>query len=218
MTIAAFTQMKQLRDSLTAEPLGITAELTTFPSGGAMLDVRRDGRAFVMAYAPLHGYGIDQLQPDDGFVTGYRFVFDNFEPASRQLKALATGEPSVESPTLSLVVLRSADIESAKDFYTRLGLSFCPEQHGQGPRHYSAKLGRLVLEIYPCQESNMPSPVRIGFHVARLDETLESLRANGTRIIQPAQDSPWGRRAVVEDPDGNRVELASASPTPTSST
>jgi lactoylglutathione lyase len=125
-------------------------------------------------------------------------------------------EPSAELPALSLVVLQSADIEAAKVFYSRLGMSFVQEQYGQGPRHYSAILGPLVLEIYPCQENNMPTPVRIGFHVARLDEILESLRVNGTRIIRPAQDSPWGRRAVVEDPDGNRVELASASPTPTS--
>ena len=53
MTIEALTQMKQLRDTLAAESLGITADLTAFPSGGAMLDERRDGRAFVMVHAPI---------------------------------------------------------------------------------------------------------------------------------------------------------------------
>ena len=45
MTNEAFIEMKRLRDGLAAEPIGIEAELTTFPSGGAMLDVRRAGRA-----------------------------------------------------------------------------------------------------------------------------------------------------------------------------
>ena len=114
-------------------------------------------------------------------------------------------------PTLSLVVLESGDIEAAKDFYSLLGLSFVEERHGTGPRHYSATLGTLILEIYPRQERNAIAPVRIGFHVASIDKTLDLLRARGAPIIREAKNSPWGRRAVVEDPDGNRVELTSSS-------
>ena len=117
-------------------------------------------------------------------------------------------------PMLSLVVLQSGDLEAAKEFYTLLGLSFVEEQHGTGPRHYSATLGPLVLEIYPCQASKPMTPVRIGFRVASLDKTLELLRRRGARIVREAKDSPWGRRAVVEDTDGNRVELVSTTSLP----
>lgn len=210
MTVAAFTEMKRLQESLTAESPGIQTELTTFPSGGAMLDVSRGTRAFVMAYSPQHGFGVDELLPDDGFVTGYRFVSKEFEPAARQLKVLATADRLPEPPpTLSLFVLQSGDVEAAKDFYSLLGLSFVEEQHGKGPRHYSATTGALVLEIYPCQGSSPLTPVRIGFRVPFLDQTLGTLRNRGARIVREASDSPWGRRAVVEDPDGNRVELTS---------
>jgi lactoylglutathione lyase len=210
MNNTAFTEMKRLREGLAAEPFGIEAELTTFPSGSAMLDVRRAGRAFVMFYTPADGFGVDELHPDDGFVTGYRFHFPDFEAAARQLRALAIAEFPTESPppTLSLVVLQSGDVEAAKDFYSLLGLSFVEEQHGKGPRHYSATLGALVLEIYPCQGSNPPAPLRIGFRVPCLDRILQTLRSRGARIVSEAKDSPWGRRGVVEDPDGNRVELA----------
>jgi lactoylglutathione lyase len=121
-------------------------------------------------------------------------------------------EPQTKSPppTLSLVVLQSRNVEAAKDFYSLLGLSFVEEKHGQGPRHYSATLGALVLEIYPCQGSNPSAPIRIGFLIPYLDRTLELLKNRGARIVREAKDSPWGRRAVVEDPDGNRVELAAA--------
>ena len=214
MTNEAFSEMKRLQEGLAAEPVGIEAALTTFPSGSAMLDVRRDGRAFVMAYTPAHGFGVDELRPDDGFVTGYRFVSKDFEPAAQHLRALAVVEPPAElsPPTLALIVLQSADVESAKDFYSLLGMSFVEEQHGQGPRHYSANLGGLVLEIYPCQGSTSISSLRIGFRVPSLDRTLDMLRRRGARIVREAKDSPWGRRAVVEDPDGNRVELAPLDP------
>jgi predicted enzyme related to lactoylglutathione lyase len=206
---AAFTEMRRLREGLEGEASGVEAALTTFPSGSAMLDVRRGGRAFVMAYTPRHGFGVDELHPDEGFVTGYRFVFADFEPAAQQLRALALADLPTKSPppTLSLVVLQSGNIEAAKEFYGLLGLSFVEEQHGKGPRHYAATLGALVLEIYPCQGSNQLSPVRIGFRIPSLDRTLEVLRGRGARIIREAKHSPWGRRAVVEDPDGNRVEL-----------
>ncbi|HWY88456.1 MAG TPA: VOC family protein [Gemmataceae bacterium] len=211
MTNTTITEMMRLREGLAAEPVGIEAELTTFPSGSAMLDVRRAGHAFVMAYTPKDGFGVDELNPDDGFVTGYRFVFKDFEPAARQLRAMAVPEIPTESPSpaLSLVVLQSGDVQASKDFYSLLGLSFVEEQHGTGPRHYSTTLGALVLEIYPCQGSSPSAPVRIGFRVPSLDQTLDVLRSRGARIVREAKDSPWGRRAIVEDPDGNRVELAS---------
>jgi lactoylglutathione lyase len=205
MTMPPVTEMKHLQEGLVAGPFGIEAELTTFPSGSAMLDVRRDGRAFVMAYTPEHGYGVDELHKDDGFTSGYRFVFKDFEAAACQLRTMATSVV----PALSLVVLQSANIEAAKAFYGLLGVSFVEEQHGKGPRHYAATLGPLVLEIYPCRADKPSAPIRIGFQVPALDQTVEALRGRGMRILQEPTESPWGRRAVVEDPDGNSVELAS---------
>jgi predicted enzyme related to lactoylglutathione lyase len=116
------------------------------------------------------------------------------------------------SPTISLIVLHTNDIEAAKEFYSLLGLSFVEEQHGKGPRHYAATLGAVVLEIYPCQGSSPPAPLRIGFRLPCLERTLETLRSRGVRFTSEAKDSPWGRRAVVEDPAGNRVELAVMAP------
>ena len=51
------------------------------------------------------------------------------------------------------------------------------------------------------------TPVRLGFQIPAVDETLDLLRKGGTRIISEPKDTRWGRRAVVEDPSGNGVEL-----------
>jgi catechol 2,3-dioxygenase-like lactoylglutathione lyase family enzyme len=109
--------------------------------------------------------------------------------------------------SMSLVVLQSADLEAAKDFYSALGLEFVEEQHGSGPRHFSTTLGSLVLEIYPRRTDRPSAPARLGFRVPSLDQTLEVLRRRRARIVREPTDSPWGRRAVVDDPDGNQIEL-----------
>lgn len=38
-------------------------------------------------------------------------------------------------PSLSLLVLRAADVERTRGFYEALGLVFTREQHGSGPVH-----------------------------------------------------------------------------------
>ncbi len=110
---------------------------------------------------------------------------------------------------LSLIVLRAVDLDHTLAFYTALDLEFTPEQHGSGPLHYSAPLGTAIIEIYPGQPGTAPDrrtagAVTLGFHVPSLDSALERLNA---KILTPPQTSPWGRRAVVADPDGRAVEL-----------
>lgn len=109
---------------------------------------------------------------------------------------------------LNLVVLRSSDMERAVTFYTLLGLQFTRHQHGKGPEHYSAELGNSVFEIYPASPEGLSTlGTRIGFSVTSLDTTLAAIRDYPQAIISPAKDSEWGRRAVVADPDGHRIEL-----------
>ncbi|MEO0934126.1 MAG: VOC family protein [Cyanobacteria bacterium J06641_2] len=36
---------------------------------------------------------------------------------------------------------------------------------------------------------------------------VEELQAIETVILSPPKDSPWGRRAVILDPDGHKIEL-----------
>jgi catechol 2,3-dioxygenase-like lactoylglutathione lyase family enzyme len=117
---------------------------------------------------------------------------------------------------LHLVVLYSRDIETSKIFYERIGLQFQSEQHGTGPQHYSATLNGTTVEIYPRPEDEPEGRVRIGFTVVSLDRIVEELRGGGTRILVEPKPSPWGRRAVVEGPDGTRVELLEASESPSS--
>jgi len=111
---------------------------------------------------------------------------------------------------LNLVVIRAADVSASVSFYETLtGEPFTAEKHGTGPEHFSAKLGAVLLEIYPLADQS-PSNVRLGFEVADLDETVSRIREAEFEIVSEPKDSPWGRRAVVADEEGNRIELLAA--------
>lgn len=112
------------------------------------------------------------------------------------------------APTLNLLVLRAPDIEEAQRFYSLLGFEFIKHAHGKGPAHYAADSGGLVFEIYPQTETEGTTRnTRIGFRVRELGATIDRLVAGGGTLVSPAKDSPWGRRAVVADPVGHKIEL-----------
>ena len=51
-------------------------------------------------------------------------------------------------PSLNLIVLKTVQVGRLRDFYTQLGFQFIEEQHGKGPKHYSANsLGRIELAV-----------------------------------------------------------------------
>ena len=107
---------------------------------------------------------------------------------------------------LNLVVIRSANIERVSQFYKLLGLNFTLHHHSKGPEHYTCELGMVGFEIYPHTDStkNIDS-THIGFQVNSLDGLFAKLKESGVIVISQPKDSPWGRQAVIDDPDGNRV-------------
>ncbi|HEY1081954.1 MAG TPA: VOC family protein [Prosthecobacter sp.] len=111
-------------------------------------------------------------------------------------------------PRINLVVIRTSDLERSSLFYNLIGINFIKHRHGQGPEHLSADLEGTVFELY-LLEPEQPSTLsaRVGFQVCSVVETVRILQEKGHPIVSSPKDSPWGRRAVVSDPDGHRVEL-----------
>lgn len=68
-------------------------------------------------------------------------------------------EATYPLPSLTLVVIRSADLARAEAFYTALGLTFTRERHGAGPEHLVCQLGGTTFEIYPRAEDADGRPV-----------------------------------------------------------
>lgn len=109
---------------------------------------------------------------------------------------------------LNLIVIRASEPERLVDFYSTLGLSFEIHKHGsKGAEHFACEMGSSVFEIYPKKHlSENTTATRLGFSVSSLDETISKLRSLGSVVSEP-KDSPWGRRVVVCDFEGHKVEL-----------
>jgi lactoylglutathione lyase len=112
---------------------------------------------------------------------------------------------------LNLVTIRSPDIDRAVRFYEALGLRFSKHAHGTGPEHYCSEDAGVAFEIYPLGAGKTPTTdTRLGFAVSSVDEATAKLSMFGAQVISAPTESAWGRRAVLADFDGHRVELISA--------
>ncbi len=112
-------------------------------------------------------------------------------------------------PTLKLLVIKTHRTDELRQFYATLGCDFVEEQHGRGPLHWAADMGKAIFEIYPLPDKTTPvdTTMRLGLEVAELDEILSSLEEQQVEIVTAAKETEWGKRAVVRDPDGRAVEL-----------
>src|SRR5262249_55832028 len=59
--------------------------------------------------------------------------------------------------TLNLLVLKTQQLDRLKEFYSALGLSFAEEKHGDVPLHLAARVGEVVLELYPLPADAGPA-------------------------------------------------------------
>lgn len=117
----------------------------------------------------------------------------------------------MNQPSLCLLVIRSPNIDRAVTFYQGLGLVFIKHAHGAGPEHYTCDAGDLVFEIYPLREGEASTTsVRLGFRVPAVDDAVAALERLGAEAVSPPANSSWGRRAVLVDFDGHRVEIMEA--------
>lgn len=104
---------------------------------------------------------------------------------------------------LTLLVLRSPDIDAARRFYESLGLLWQEERHDLGPTHYSCQLGATLFELYPAKDGST-GRVRLGLRVVDPERLAEAaIAAGGGRRHEGRQRA----EIVIRDPDGNDVEL-----------
>jgi lactoylglutathione lyase len=109
---------------------------------------------------------------------------------------------------LSLVVIRAQDIDRLASFYAALGFQFTKHRHGEGPEHLSSTIGEMVFEIYPSKNASESTVfTRLGFSVPSLTNALGQLRRLDATVLVEPSDTEFGRRAVVKDFEGHKVEL-----------
>lgn len=106
-------------------------------------------------------------------------------------------------PSLRLLVLWTHRLEHARAFYSLLGFDFKLEQHPKGAKHYAAVMKDGVFELFSGGAGQVDN-VRLGFGVSDLEMVLKNIES---KIVTGPQQTEFGYRAVVEDPDGRLIEL-----------
>lgn len=107
---------------------------------------------------------------------------------------------------LNLLVLYTPQLDLCLAFYQALGLTFQPEQHGKGPRHYAYQWGEMVLELYPS-DSPSQDKLMLGFKVEAIHTILEKIAALGIIPKNPPKQTEQGWQVTLLDPDGRKVYL-----------
>ena len=113
------------------------------------------------------------------------------------------------SVTMKNIVVFVTDLEKAKSFYVDLlGLPLAGQSE-------------MMMEFFPGAPATFGVSLAIqdearklvGRHtgitlkVDKIEELCEALSAGGARFIEPLESSPWGKMAVIADPDGNQFAL-----------
>lgn len=110
---------------------------------------------------------------------------------------------------LAAVVFTCKDIDRSVRFYKALGVEVRETRHGGSGPHFTCSLGGVHFALYPTDdvERGAQSGVQIGLMVTNLDGAVAAVKAAGANVLQAPTPKPWGITAIVEDPDGRRVEL-----------
>lgn len=110
---------------------------------------------------------------------------------------------------VSLIVIRSADMEALKSFYEHFGINWDYHRHGNSPLHYSAKIDKTLIEIYPLakDQNSIDGHLRLGFAIDDFDKAIIRLKNAGVNFVSDPTETEFGISAIVRDPEGRRVEL-----------
>lgn len=113
-------------------------------------------------------------------------------------------------PNIHLIVIKTINPGLLSGFYTSLGFQFHYHRHGNGPLHYAGIGDGVLLEIYPLPKGTTvaDNTTRLGFTVANVDDIIKVLPEDN--IITAPALTEWGYSAIIQDPDGRKIELLQA--------
>ncbi len=110
------------------------------------------------------------------------------------------------------VIWTSECVDEMLDFYRALGIPLETDTHEEegGPTHFEADVAGVHFALFPSKAQSATATTgatMVGLEVDNLDEIVRALESRGVRFKTTLQETPWGRRVVVFDPDGRAVEI-----------
>lgn len=117
-------------------------------------------------------------------------------------------KPKPGATDFSMLMVLCRDLAVSRDFYRNvMGLRVLNDQV---PNWVDFDLGdgrRLGLHPEGAGRKVTPGTLQLGFSVPNIDKFITDARLMGARILQDPFDAPFGRIAILSDPDGYAVQV-----------
>jgi lactoylglutathione lyase len=111
---------------------------------------------------------------------------------------------------LQALVLNTSQMESMLEFYRAIGLEFAAGRVDKGSPVYKGKCSGIEICLIVGQPAGIKVRRDVSFrlNVKKIDEILTKIKKiSGIQFVMDKTDMPYGKVAVVLDPEGNAVEL-----------
>lgn len=115
------------------------------------------------------------------------------------------------SISLKNIVVFVTDLQKARHFYLDM-LSLPLAGETQMMMEFFPGSGTTLGVALALQESSRSlvgrhTGITLQIPAGKIESLCNSLKAGGIRFIEPLESSPWGKMAVISDPDGNQLAL-----------
>ncbi|MCI0886138.1 MAG: VOC family protein [Chloroflexi bacterium] len=102
------------------------------------------------------------------------------------------------------VSVYTEDLDKMLDFYEAV-LGVKPQDHGDW-RPFNLARSTFSVHAGGAPEDHPPG-FSVSIEVDDIDAALAQCEAHGARVLEGVSDEAFGRRAVIEDPDGHTLHL-----------
>jgi lactoylglutathione lyase len=109
---------------------------------------------------------------------------------------------------IGAVILLVSDMETSTKFYRDVLNLPIKSQSKDWTEFFNRE---TVLALHPArkaQQSGSQERVLVGFMVNDLEAQVELLMKKNVKFFKRLKDEPFGKHAIIEDPDGHLISLA----------
>ncbi|MPZ04837.1 MAG: glyoxalase/bleomycin resistance/dioxygenase family protein [Nitrososphaeraceae archaeon] len=116
------------------------------------------------------------------------------------------------------VILLVSDMERSVKFYNEL-LGLPVKTKTQSPDWVEFFNRETTLSLHAIKrgkvgdsagskDTKLGTGTLVGFMVSDIDSTVQFLKENNIRFFKEPRDEPFGKHAIIEDPDGHLISIA----------
>ena len=109
---------------------------------------------------------------------------------------------------IGAVILLVSDMETSTRFYRDVLNLPIKSQTKDWTEFFNRE---TVLALHPArkaQQSSVQGNVLLGFMVSDLEAEVEQLQKKNVKFFKRLKEEPFGKHAIIEDPDGHLISLA----------